>query len=253
MAADHEDMRCTRTTAAGVSATRRFLSARRVWRRRVVGRTLRLLLAPIVLALVVELVWGTSSLDWALGFFIGAAVGVLYWVWDTPPAHVENWRRGAKGERRTARALRVLDRDGWHVRHDVLAEQGNRDHIVVGDSGVYLLDSKVLAGVVRVDGDVVTVHRPDDPRGSYRLDRMAPAVRAEAARLKADLGQTCRTWVQAVVVIWGEFPQRLVAGDRIVFVHGDELVAWLRERPATQPADRAAQLTDAVRELSAAA
>jgi hypothetical protein len=43
----------------------------------------------------------------------------------------------------------------------------------------------VLAGVVRVGGDVVAVERFGDLRGSYRLDRLAPALRAEAARIKA--------------------------------------------------------------------
>jgi hypothetical protein len=77
--------------------------------------------------------------------------------------------------RRAARALRALERDGWHVRHGVLAERGNRDHVVVGLSRVYLIDTKALTGVVRVDGDVVVVDRLDDSRGSYRLDRLSLA------------------------------------------------------------------------------
>jgi hypothetical protein len=93
-----------------------------------------------------------------------------------------------------------------------------------------------------------------NPRASYRVERLAPALRAEAARLKADLELTAgRTWVQAVVVVWADFQQRVVEGDRIVFVHGDELAGWLRERPATLDAHRAARLTEAVRCLGAAA
>jgi hypothetical protein len=100
----------------------------------------------------------------------------------------------------------------------------------------------------------VVVDRSDDSRGSYRLDRLSPALRAEAARLKTDLETRAhRTWVQAVVVIWAEFPQRVVDGDRIVFVHGDELVAWLQGRPATRRGEWAAHLADAVRTLTAAA
>jgi hypothetical protein len=209
--------------------------------------------APLAVSSLAETVWGTSSLDWALGFLFGAIVGALIRVWDAPPVHIENWRRGAAGERRTARALRALEPAGWHMRHDLLAERGNRDHILVGPSGVYLLDTKALAGVVRVDGDLVTVDRADDPRGSYRLERLASMLRAEAARVKADLEVTAgRTWVQAVVVVWGEFPQRVVGGDRIAFVHGDKLVAWLRERPATLRAERAAGLADAIYALRAA-
>src|SRR3954452_2509281 len=98
--------------------------------------------APLAGSLLAETVWGTSSLDWALGFLFGAIVGTLIWIWDAPPVRIENWRRGAAGERRTARALRALELAGWHVRHDVIAERGNRDHVVVGPGGVYLLDTK---------------------------------------------------------------------------------------------------------------
>jgi Nuclease-related domain len=246
-------MALRRGSTAGASAFARFADARGRWRRQVMRPALVVAAAPLAVALVAETVWGTSSLDWALGFLFGAIAGALIWVWDAPPVHIENWRRGAAGERRTARALRALEPAGWHVRHDMLADWGNRDHVLVGPSGVYLLDTKSPAGVVRVDGDVVTVDRPDDPRGSYRLERLASALRAESARLKADLEDAAgRTWVQAVVVVWGEFPQRVVGGDRIAFVHGDELVAWLRDRPVTLRAEQAAGLADAIYALRAA-
>ena len=43
--------------------------------------------------------------------------------------------------------------------------------------------------------------------------------------------------VQPVVVIWGDFEQRIHRSGDIVYVHGDELVAWLRSRlaPALEP------------------
>lgn len=37
-------------------------------------------------------------------------------------------------------------------------------------------------------------------------------------------------WVTAVVVLWSPFPARVVEGNQIVFVHGDELARWLRAR-----------------------
>jgi len=147
-----------RTTAGG-SAMGRFADARGRSRRWVLRPFLLVAAAPLTALLLIETVWGASSLDWVLGIFFGAIVGALIWVWDAPPAYIENWRRGAAGERMTARALRALEHVGWHVRHDVLAERGNRDHIVLGPSGVYLLDTKALGGVVRVDGDVVAVDR----------------------------------------------------------------------------------------------
>ena len=55
-----------------------------------------------------------------------------------------------------------------------------------------------------------------------------------------------KTWVTPVMVLWAEFPQRVVEG-RCVFVHGDELVAWLRSRPAKLSPARVRVVAEAVR------
>jgi len=54
------------------------------------------------------------------------------------------WRRGARGERRTARKLRPLLRAGWTVLHDVAIPQSraNADHLLIGPPGVFLADYK---------------------------------------------------------------------------------------------------------------
>jgi hypothetical protein len=149
------------------------------------------------------------------------------------------------GEKRTAKVLRALERDGWHVAHDLPSRYGNRDHVVVGAAGAFLLDSKAYEGVVAVDGDSLRVERPDNPRATYELRRLAPGLRAAAAALKAELQESggWGVWVQVVVVVWSSFPQRVVAGDRVVFVHGNELVQWLRSRPAVHGRERVDALT----------
>jgi hypothetical protein len=59
-------------------------------------------------------------------------------------AETAAWRRGARGERRTARALRKLARHGWTVLHDVAipSSRANGDHLLIGPPGVFLVDSK---------------------------------------------------------------------------------------------------------------
>jgi Nuclease-related domain len=54
------------------------------------------------------------------------------------------WRRGADGERRTARLLAPLERHGWAVLHDLAipGSPANIDHLVVGPGGVLVIDSK---------------------------------------------------------------------------------------------------------------
>lgn len=118
--------------------------------------------------------------------------------------------------------------------HDVDTGRGNWDHVLVGPPGVFLLDSKKPGGLVTIDGDVVRVERVDDERDTYTLPKLAATMRGEAARLyeKILADAAVRTWVTVVVVFWSPFESRVVEGNKIVFVHGDELTAWLRDRPA---------------------
>ena len=59
-------------------------------------------------------------------------------------------------------------------------------------------------------------------------------VRGRSAALKRSLDDqtTLRLWVQAVVVIWGNFPAGLVDDDGIVYIRGDRLADWLESHPA---------------------
>jgi hypothetical protein len=65
------------------------------------------------------------------------------------------WRLGARGERRTAGILARLERDGFVAFHDlaVPGSPANVDHLVVGPTGVFVIDSKFYRGVVRMGLD----------------------------------------------------------------------------------------------------
>ena len=92
------------------------------------------------------------------------------------------------------------------------------------------------------------MQRLDDPD---RCDRrqIAGQVRRDAARLREELtAATGRSpgWVQGVVVVWGVFLQRIVEGDRVVFVHGEELVAWLATQSGSLSLERCVQIVTAL-------
>jgi hypothetical protein len=65
------------------------------------------------------------------------------------------WRLGARGERRTARILARLERDGFVAFHDlaVPGSPANIDHLVIGPTGVFVIDSKLYRGAVRIGLD----------------------------------------------------------------------------------------------------
>ena len=64
---------------------------------------------------------------------------------------LDRWRRGAAGEMETARLLDRLPRRRWVVWHDlrVPGSSANIDHVAVGPTGVWVIDSKTTRARVR--------------------------------------------------------------------------------------------------------
>jgi hypothetical protein len=82
-----------------------------------------------------------------------AAVAAGWALRFRPSPEAVAWRRGAVGERRTARLLGPLERQGWVVLHDlaVPGSRANIDHLVIGPGGVFVIDSKQYRGRLRLD------------------------------------------------------------------------------------------------------
>jgi hypothetical protein len=101
-----------------------------------------------------------------------------------PSEQARAWQRGAAGERQTARLLDRLGRDGYVVLHDLAMPDSpvNVDHLVIGPSGLFVIDSKLWTG---------SVHQSSDGRiwhNHYRLDRSLATVRWQALTLGHLLG-----------------------------------------------------------------
>jgi hypothetical protein len=101
-----------------------------------------------------------------------------------PSEAARTWQRGAQGERRTARLLDRLTRDGYVVFHDlaVPGSPANVDHLVIGPTGVFVIDSKQWTGSVQQGADGLVWHN------HYQLDRTLETVRWEAETLGRLLG-----------------------------------------------------------------
>jgi nuclease-like protein len=101
-----------------------------------------------------------------------------------PSTQARAWQRGAKGEQQTARLLGRLGREGYVVFHDLAMPDSpaNLDHLVVGPSGVFVIDSKQWTGQVHQSADELVWH------DHYRLDRTLATVRWQAETLGRLLG-----------------------------------------------------------------
>jgi hypothetical protein len=115
------------------------------------------------------------------------------------------WRRGACGERRTARQLDRLTDRGWVVFHDlaVPGSRANVDHLAVGPSGIFLIDSKNWRGRLVFAPDGTLWH------GSYPMTAALATIGFEVAAIAGALG-TPSSAVEPLIVIhgsaipWGE-------------------------------------------------
>jgi hypothetical protein len=101
-----------------------------------------------------------------------------------PSTQARAWQRGAAGERRTARLLDRLGRDGYVSFHDLAMPDSpaNLDHLVLGPSGVFVIDSKDWTGQVHQSSDGLLWH------DHYRLDRTLASIRWQAETLGRLLG-----------------------------------------------------------------
>jgi hypothetical protein len=125
-----------------------------------------------------------------------ALAGLVGWrLRFRPSEQARSWQRGAQGERRTARLLDRLTRDGYVVFHDlaVPGSPANVDHLVIGPTGVFLIDSKQWTGTVQQGADGLVWHN------HYPLDRTLETVRWEAQVIGRLLG----TRITALLCVHG--------------------------------------------------
>ena len=101
-----------------------------------------------------------------------------------PSNQARAWQRGAAGERQTARLLDRLGREGYVIFHDLAMPDSpaNLDHLVVGPSGVFVIDSKQWIGQVHQSADGLVWH------DHYRLDRTLATIGWQAKTLGRLLG-----------------------------------------------------------------
>ena len=170
---------------AGRYATTRYERGLHAYRRRIRWPLLIVVVPIFAFGIGVML---THEIDrWSLAAGAAIAVGIAFCMYtlDDPPQNVQKWKRGAEGERKTEKALKSLERQGWTIEHDVQREgKANLDHVATGPSGVFLLETKNLAGTISVEEGVLVARQFDDPDEvfRYRTPHRAYAAKRRSCR-----------------------------------------------------------------------
>jgi hypothetical protein len=138
-------------------------------------------LAAVVVGLVAFVV--VARLNMGLGALCGLLVAgiVLLRAW-LPPMTTQAWSIGAEGEQRTAAYLDPLAAEGYVILHDLRMPRSgaNIDHVAIGRTGVFVIDTKNVAGWLRIRGEEIWI-------GGHRVATVGE-LRKQAAAVEDALG-----------------------------------------------------------------
>lgn len=165
------------------------------------------------------------------GVLVGLLFGVLFLLGRLAPRMTtEAWSIGASGEVATARHLDKLADDGYVVMHDlrISMSTANIDHLVIGPTGVFVVETKNIKGKVRINRGEVFI-------GGRRV-RVADEVRREVDAVANALGPLLESLgieVQPVICAHrADLPWFHRSVSDIPIVYPRQLPSFIRDRDA---------------------
>lgn len=212
------------------------------------GRRVRLAAYAALELAVLVAVWvllGSARL--ALAAAVLTLVGVVVFALRRND-DAAKWARGAAGERRTARLLRPLERKGYTVLHDRslgrATDTANLDHLVIGPTGVIVVDSKNWSKhtMLKFRRGRVYVGRTG---GAKIIAGTAVERRRVSQVLSGELGRPAE--VAAVLAVHGAKipPWRAPEIEGIPLLKAKAVRRWITRRPMVYDPATVAQLAAA--------
>jgi hypothetical protein len=130
---------------------------------------------------------------------------------------LRNLRLGERGERRVGEILDQVRAKGFFVYHDLPGNGFNVDHVVVGPTGIYAIETKVRngSGIIdyQSDNELLLGGRISDRPALRQARGSAYAVHLQ---LKEHLRE--HYWVKPLLIFLGDWRVRRAAGDFTVDV-----------------------------------
>lgn len=198
---------------------------------------------PLMLALFFVLIAG---LEWWRFYkdmkpnpvlFTGAAILVIIYavfrIWRVRPK-LRNLRQALEGERVVGQFLERLREQGFKVFHDVVGDGFNIDHVLIGPSGVFTIETKTWSkprsgnAEINYDGERVLIGRLEPDRNPL------VQARAQSAWLKSLLAESTgkKFEVRPTVVFPGWFINHTPGAMKDVWVlEPKALPAFLENEP----------------------
>lgn len=140
---------------------------------------------------------------------------------------------GLEGERAVGQFLNKLRSDGYNTIHDIEEDGWNIDHVMVGPTGVYAIETKTIGkpngqdAQIIYDGETILIdgHTPDrDP-----LKQAEASARRIRDIVRERTGQTVE--VRPVVLYPGWYVRRRCPSPHVWVVNEKYLPGWLDHEP----------------------
>lgn len=169
---------------------------------------------------------GSPGLGWI--FAVTAAIGLGRALFR-PAKDVEAWRRGAEGEEKTERWLSKLPPE-YSVLHDLAipGSKANVDHLVIGPTGVFVVDSKNYSGKIteNAKGELWS--------GRHPLARKIETINWEATQVSVIIDSP----VDALLCVLGaELPRRNIVKTGVKLAGPRGSLRIIQEGPSVLGAD----------------
>jgi hypothetical protein len=125
-----------------------------------------LMALAVMVAMMEWLRWFFNSHPQPIIFTVLAILVCSYGIWKVLPIwrHLKPLKQGRDGERFVGQRLENLRESGYRVLHDIVTDKGNIDHVVIGPTGVYTVETKTISKPVKgpceiaYDGQAVSVN-----------------------------------------------------------------------------------------------
>ena len=196
--------------------------------------------------------WLASAPPNPLAYTIVAAVAVgLLFVRVLPRLREAGFRLsiGIEGEKHVAEVMDQLKGDGYRIIHDIVERDYNIDHVLLGPTGVYVIETKTRSKRsdrrdVRVsyDGRRILVDGQEPDRDPLKQVRAAADRVAEILRQHTGLQPP----VRPVVLFPGWYVEPQPKGVPIWVLNPKALPAWARNEPTRLSAREVSVLTAAL-------
>ena len=161
---------------------------------------------------------------------VAFVLSLVYGAWSLARGlrHVERYFKGARGEVKVSAILQKLP-DGYHVFNDFVACGDHIDHVVVGPTGVFALETKFWSGKVTVEEGRILL-------GGQLPDRSPlDQVRKETEEVRQELLRRGWTGVVTPVLVFASdtFEARIAEVRDVVVLNSNHLTASFETKSVT--------------------